>query len=427
MQSLRLDELKKSYKTLLYLYSSESCDMDKINMTMLSLKVHKANLKKYSLQKPRVSRKRMDSYVDNRFKYYFLLYTLETLYELWEEKDQEKTVSFLTTVSDTPDVILENISVSSFKDKILVFREKYGEKYFKDFLDNDANCERRTGIFRYMLPVSNGRSRRNSPIVCPLICIFGALSFIAPIITFLAIASAHDIILNGWTVLCIFGCLIAGIGLFNLTVSLLTGRYLGHIFTLLFIAAGGLMTFVGIKLMGTDFFTDEQVAFYFISLLFLLFPLIVYPWFRSNIKGYLRIEKRLSRSTISKKTKGFKNFLWYEELHKTENLGMLYRLNKFFTFLYPITLTISLLFGFIRVISIPIFILSAITYITTTVMLICASVHNNISKFGKPIVILGTDSMRRTYSVFLDMILWVFPLLMLYAHAISLNAIWNII
>ena len=427
MMTLRLDDLKKSYKTLLYLYSSEIPDMDKINTIMLSLKIHKANLKKYSFQKPRASRKRTGSYADNRYKYRFLLYTLETLYELWEENDQEKTVSFLTAVSDTPDVISENRSISSFKDAILVFSEKYGEEYFKGFLKENEKCKRSNGLFRYMLPVSGGRFRRIRPIVYPLIGIFGTVAFVAPTITFIALTSVFDVILNGWTVLCIFGCLICGIGLFNLTVSLLTGRYLGHIFTLLFIAVGGLMTFAGIKLMETDLFTDEQVAFYFVSLLFLLFHLIIYPWFRLNVKGYLRVGKKLSRSTISKKMKGIKNFWWFEALHRTENLGKIYHFNKFFTVLYPITLITSLLFGFIKVMTIPIFILSAVTYITTIVMLVYASIRNNISIFGKPIVLLGTDSMRRTYSVFLDLILWIFPLMILYGHAVLFNAIWNII
>ena len=115
---------------------------------------------------------------------------------------------------------------------------------------------------------------------------------------------------------------------------------------------------------------------------------------------------------------GKRNFWWYKALHEAEGLGALYYLNFIFTILYPTAILTAFFFGFIKVMSIPILILSALTYINALVMLACAQIKKNIREYGSPLVLWIKGK-------YLDIFTWIFLLVILYAHLLLFNSLWS--
>ena len=339
---------------------------------------------------------------------------MDTLFELLDGEDTERTAAFLSVISNAPDVILEERKLSSLAYDIDSFRKKYGREYFENTFGKDEMPKSRLDYFS---PESDEWFKKRHPIGYWVLVGFGIAAIVAPLIAFIVLSQIFNLELNGWTFLCIVGCFIVGTGLFNIVAAFIK-QYLGHLITFGCLTVGGFMIFAGIKLMETDYFTDEQVNFYFITLLFLLIPLLLYPWFRHSVHFLLRSEKKLSRSAIKRNMTGKRNFWWYKALHEAEGLGALYYLNLIFTILYPTAFLTAFFFGFIKVMSIPILILSALTYINALVMLACAQIKKNIREYGSPLVLWIKGK-------YLDIFTWIFLLVILYAHLLLFNSLWS--
>ncbi len=255
---------------------------------------------------------------------------------------------------------------------------------------------------------------------------FGIFALVAPLIAFIVYAEVTKIELNGWSILCFVGCFIIGTGLFNIVAAVIK-QYLGHLFTVGCFLVGGFMVYAGLNLMKSDYFTDEQVSFYFITLLFILFTIIPYTLFRSSVYQVLRNEIKISRSRLRREMKGKRNFWWYEGLHRAENLGALYRINKFFTILSPITFAITFFFGLIKEISIPIIILSFTMQITSLVMYFYGRIRENLCNYGTPIVLSrGVKEGNGSNSLLGDIMVGIITLCILYVHIGLFGSLWNI-
>ena len=107
-------------------------------------------------------------------------------------------------------------------------------------------------------------------------------------------------------------------------------------------------------------------------------------------------------------------------------MGFLYSINRLFTIIYPSTVIFHILFGWIKIMTIPIFFLSCILYIFTAGMCLFSAIQNNLDFHGKAFVLFGKSLNGGVDSIVLDLIVSALPLICAYAQLILLSNIWHI-
>jgi hypothetical protein len=103
-------------------------------------------------------------------------------------------------------------------------------------------------------------------------------------------------------------------------------------------------------------------------------------------------------------TTGRKNYWWFEALHKEEDLGGIYRLNKFYTLLYISLFSLTLLTGLIKEMYMLLCPMHAVLYALTAYMNAFSEAQHNIAHYGKPFVLLARTSNKRWDASLLDLI-----------------------
>lgn len=271
----------------------------------------------------------------------------------------------------------------------------------------------------YFNPASDEDFKRRHPIGYVVLCICGIGGLVLPMLILILMTCVFFPAPNsGFLFLAMAGCFIIGIGIFNIVAAWI-GQYLGHMVTLLCFLLGGFLVAVSCVIIYTPdiygMFDEDMVSYYFMSLLFLALPPIFYLMFRFALDSWLR-RKKVSKSRIEKHKKGKKNFWWYEAIHEQFDIGLLYPLNKWLTVLYPVTLGISVLLGWLRVMAPVISGLYAIISLIVAVMSLFTSVQNNLDKYGVPVVLLRRSKNKGIDSFLWDLAIAAFPLFAAYAH-----------
>lgn len=169
-----------------------------------------------------------------------------------------------------------------------------------------------------------------------------------------------------------------------------------------------------------------MLAYYFLTLLFLVLLAIIYFIFRGGVQTWLRMKKRLSKTHIRKLKKGVKNFWWYQALHAETGMGLLYPLNKGFTLVYTLALGLSLVLGWWKPTSVILCGLMFLLGIFSAIMIGFASIWGNIEEHGRPIVLLAYPKTKGGLdSVILDAATVIFCLLVGYAHILLTADLWG--
>lgn len=156
--------------------------------------------------------------------------------------------------------------------------------------------------------------------------------------------------------------------------------YLGHLVTLVCFGLGVIMVFVCELILFNkkiyNLFDEEMISYYFFTLLINSLPAIFYFLFRYSFTEWFKSKNRISKTKLRKLRKGKLNYLWYEELNKEYHLGALYIINKIFTIVYPAILVLSILVGWVRIMSIPIGFLSILVYLLLAIMSIFSRIQD---------------------------------------------------
>lgn len=117
------------------------------------------------------------------------------------------------------------------------------------------------------------------------------------------------------------------------------------------------------------FFNDNHVAVYFTLWLFFAFDTICYVvFFRIPMRAWLRHGKGVRgfrRAQI-----GLTNLLWYQDIHREHNIGMIYPVNLSFTLVFMLALTLHLFLGWQRFTILPVCILSGLSGTLQTILLV---------------------------------------------------------
>lgn len=137
--------------------------------------------------------------------------------------------------------------------------------------------------------------------------------------------------------------------------------------------------------------------FYAINLLIAIFSIFMYMMFRSGIYSYLRLSKT-SKTYIRKNRKGFSNYWFYTKLNKERSLGILYYLNFIFLFSLLLFSVITICFGYLEFMQLPIIILSIVLAAAEIPSSFIATVYDTKEEFGTPFVLWQKSKFMRRYT-----------------------------
>lgn len=148
------------------------------------------------------------------------------------------------------------------------------------------------------------------------------------------------------------------------------------------------------------------------NLILLIFGLFTYTHFRYSVHAYCRISK-MSKSYIRKNTKGVSNFWLYTQLHKQNNLGVLYYLNLIYL-VCLIAFLIAFALSWISFLRIPVMIIGILLGVATIPVFFASLIYTNIEDVGQPFVIFkvfnGYNGKSRQFATVFDWLFCILPL-----------------
>ena len=407
-------ELKECLSKLQTLYSKEYINEDKLYGLASKLVFFRSQLEKKGRRRERK----------------ILLYCLNTLSDLMKENRRQKIYDFLDVICDMPDIFLGKRNFYSFRQEISSFRNKYGREYFSffDIITPAFTKNAPKNFFEFFSRESDKDFKKQHPVGYVILCIVGVLAFILPMIclTFSIEVLPDESIGYAFFIPAMLGCIVMGVGLFNIVAAFIH-QYLGHALTAICLLGGGaVVAFSVVMMVNPHLYNNDVMFYYFISLLLLLCMLLFYPMFRISVDYWLRNTKKLKAPSINKLKSNIKDYLWYEALHQTSNLGTIYYINKFFTITFIVTFTLTLLTGYIKVMSIILCPLHIIVYIFMAIMTLFSRVQENLNYHKRAFVLFGRSSNGGVDSIFFDIMMVFSVLILAYINALLACRVWGI-
>ncbi|MBR5427013.1 MAG: hypothetical protein IK118_01585 [Clostridia bacterium] len=300
---------------------------------------------------------------------------------------------------------------------------KYNKKTAK------SNNKRERDFIIYFSYEADAKFRRKHPVVYWVYFSACMISLILPMVLFIVFNVVFDAPNSGWMMLGGAGSFILGIGLFHIAAAW-GGQYLGHIVTVLCFGIGGAMVAVSELLMFNEslkkLYDEEMVSYYFFGLMFLCLPLFCYLRFRWTLESRIVAKYKIRKRVFRDLKKGKKNYLWYQAVNEEYSLGALYPLNKAFTIVYLPAVFLGVLFGWVRIVSLPLCFCVVSSYVLSVAMTAYADIRDNIETYGKPIILFAWDKNRGGDSSVLNVFALGFLLTAAYCYLSMTADLWNI-
>lgn len=115
-------------------------------------------------------------------------------------------------------------------------------------------------------------------------------------------------------------------------------------------------------------FDGNHVAAYFTLWLILAFDAVCYVvFFRVPMRTWLRCEKGVRG--FSRAQAGLPNLLWYQDIHRQRNIGMIYPVNLSFSLVFLLAIGLHLLLGWQRLAVLPVCILTGLSGTLETILM----------------------------------------------------------
>ena len=370
--------LQQSFIKLRALFSAEIINPNKLDAVLGDLRFVRKQLQKHTKRRPRK----------------ILTYCIDTLFEIIEEGNREKIYDFADLIHNMPEIALKKRTFRSFSKEIEAFNHKYEEFCFSDINTIHINISKET--FEDLRKSAKTRS--------PLIFTVAIALFLLPLICSIFYVSGLKNV-SAFPVLTVLGALLIGVGLANIPIAF-SFQYRARKVTAPCLLIGGTMIAIAVFMINNPRLYDPDVStLYFVSLLSMLWvPPIFYFLFRSGVEDWVMRTKHISKSRIRELKTGKKNYWWFEALHKEENLGGIYLLNKFYTLLYTSLFALTLLTGLVKEMYMILCPMHAVLYALTAYMNEFSQVQHNIEHYGKPFVLLARTTNKHLDSSLLDLI-----------------------
>ncbi len=393
--------LQKSFVRIRTLFYSPSVNANKLDAVLGDLRFAKKQIQKHASRSPRK----------------ILIYCIDTLCAIIEEGDTEKIRDFADLIHNMPEIALKKRTFRSFGKEISAFNIKYEEFYFSDI--NTIHIQISKETFENLRKSAKNRSILIFTVAIALFL----LPLICSIFYVSGLNSAQNV--SAFPVLTVLGALLIGVGLANIPIAFFF-QYRGRKVTAPCLLIGGAVIAIsGFMINNPQLYDPDVSALYFVSLLSMLWvPPIFYFLFRSGVEDWAMRTKRISKSRIRKLKAGKKNYWWFEALHKEENLGGIYLLNKFYTLLYIALFALTLLTGLIKEMYLILCPMHASLYVLTAYMHEFSRVQDNIRNYGKPFVFLARTTNNRWDSSLFDLIGAAVILSPVYIIVLLMQNIW---
>ena len=130
--------------------------------------------------------------------------------------------------------------------------------------------------------------------------------------------------------------------------------------------------------------------FYVYNIICAMVALYIYISFRISMTSYLRINKN-SKTYIKKSKKGFLNYWIYKQINDDVQLGYIFYLNISVLVLTLVYVFLSVCFGWIKVLNLPIAICNAILCVAQVPAIIFSDIYWNLENYKKKFVILAKN------------------------------------
>lgn len=274
------------------------------------------------------------------------------------------------------------------------------------------------GFLRFFNPASDEHFKKKHPVGYVFLVILGIFAFLLPLLVFIIVLMTNknlDDSGSAWMVLAFIGCLVMGVGLFNL-VAIIIKQYLGHLLTIICLLGGGSLIAISCVIMFVPevyaLFNEELTTFFFVTNLFYIFIALFYVMFRGGVRSHL--ERKGIKA--GGKMKGARNFWFYSELCKSNKIGFAYIINLIFIISYVALGALILLGGYFRVMQMPICMVFSLCSLMLFVMNLFETVESNLDKYNKPIIFLRISSNRGIDFIVFQLMVALIPCVVAYAQ-----------
>ena len=130
--------------------------------------------------------------------------------------------------------------------------------------------------------------------------------------------------------------------------------------------------------------------FYIYNIMCAIVAIYIYISYRCGIFSYLRVNNN-SKTYIKKSKKGFLNYWIYKHINDDVQLGYIFYLNILLLVLTLVYVFISVCFGWIKVLNLPIAICNAILCVAQIPAIIFCDIYSNLEYYKKKFVILAKN------------------------------------
>ena len=147
--------------------------------------------------------------------------------------------------------------------------------------------------------------------------------------------------------------------------------------------------------------------------------LFIYISFRFGVDSYLRVNKN-SKTYVRKSKKGYLNYWIYKKINEDIGLGHIFYLNVFLLVLTPLYSIVSICFGWVDLLAVPIAVCNVILCICQIPAIIFSDTYWNLEYYKKKFVILTKSKSGRGFHSSFYMIFEILGLLAFAVYNISL-------
>ena len=161
------------------------------------------------------------------------------------------------------------------------------------------------------------------------------------------------------------------------------------------------------------------MSFHICNIICAMFALFTYESFRFGIDSYLRVNKN-SETYIKKSKKGYVNYWIYKKIHDDVGLGYIFYLNILLLTLTLLYSLLSICFGWMKFLYLPIAICNMFLCIAQIPAIIFADKYWNLECYKKKFVILTRSKSGRGFHSSFYAIIEVLGLLAFSFYNISL-------
>jgi len=176
---------------------------------------------------------------DNRL----LMYCIDTMFDILNERNEEKIHDFAHTVHNIPEIMMGKRNFYSFSGEIEAFRKKYGEKYFSTFNVVKPRFSKYApkNSWQYFLPNADHSFKSQHPVAYGWLRAVGVIVLLLPMIVYMVVCFMNPYVWdNGVVMLGYAGSIMIGIGLFNVMAAFVH-QYLGHKMTIICLGGGSFL------------------------------------------------------------------------------------------------------------------------------------------------------------------------------------------